>query len=93
MIPRKNFEGYALVFAPSAKKQLEKLEAKIVKSIDTKLRDLIEGVSNLDIKKMSGVDDTYRLRCGDYRIVFEVKKHIVTILIIKIGHRKEVYRD
>ncbi|MFI5333467.1 MAG: type II toxin-antitoxin system RelE/ParE family toxin [Candidatus Babeliales bacterium] len=93
MKQRKSFEGYALELAPSAEKQLKKLETSVAKAIDEKLEDLIEGVPNLDIRKMEGADDTYRLRCGDYRVIFEVKKHIVTILVIKIAHRKEVYRD
>jgi mRNA interferase RelE/StbE len=43
-------------------------------------------------KKLSGADDLYRIRIGDYRVVYSIKDHIVQILIIRIAHRKDVYR-
>lgn len=94
MTQKNNFKGYKIQFTPQAQKELKKLEQKELVKIDNKLNDLISGAQNLDIKKM--ITDTgslYRLRCGDYRVIFEIKNHIVTILIIKIAHRREVYRD
>ncbi len=93
MTQKNNFKGYVITFAPQAEKEFKKLEPKIAKKVDEKLKDLIKGAPNLDIIKMKGAQETYRLRWGDYRVIFESKKHIVTILVISIAHRKEAYRD
>lgn len=93
MMQKSSFKGYILTFTPQAKKELKKLEIGIAKKVDEKLNALVQGAINLDIKKMKGVEETYRLRLGDYRIIFEVHNHIVTVLVIGIAHRKEVYRD
>ncbi|HEX6573503.1 MAG TPA: type II toxin-antitoxin system RelE/ParE family toxin, partial [Gemmatimonadaceae bacterium] len=42
--------------------------------------------------KLSGDEDLYRIRTGDYRIIYSVVDRVLTILVIAIGHRREVYR-
>lgn len=94
MMPKNNFSGYELAFTTQAAKEFKKLDRSDAAKIDKKLQELVSGTQNLDIKKMSTDGDAkYRLRCGDYRIIFEVKHSIITILVIGIGHRKEVYRE
>lgn len=43
-------------------------------------------------KKLSGSDNTYRLRVGNYRIIYEIEDKIKVVSVVKVGHRKEVYR-
>ena len=43
-------------------------------------------------RKLSGEADTYRVRAGNYRIIYEVEGKNLLILVLKIGHRKDVYR-
>jgi mRNA interferase RelE/StbE len=89
-----NFKGYTLDFTKRASKELNKLEKTSIKKISEKLKDLIKGNPNVDFSKLETPDDaTYRLVCGDYRIICEVHNHIITILVIKVAHRREVYRD
>jgi mRNA interferase RelE/StbE len=89
---RKNsFKGYHVVFTSNAEKDLKKIDSKIAKKIYQKFEELVLGLPNLDVIKMQGNNDNYRLRCGDYRAIFQIKKEIVVILVIKIGHRKDVY--
>jgi mRNA interferase RelE/StbE len=45
-----------------------------------------------DIKKMAGYGDRYRLRVGDYRVIYEITDTQLIILIVGIGHRREAYR-
>ncbi len=45
-----------------------------------------------DIKKLAGIEDTYRLRIGDFRILYTVNNEILTIFVIKIGNRGDVYK-
>jgi len=42
--------------------------------------------------KLTGADDAYRIRVGDYRIVYQIADRIVTVYVIRIAHRREVYR-
>ena len=45
-----------------------------------------------DIKKMAGYGDRYRLRVGDYRVIYEITDTQLIILIVGVGHRREAYR-
>jgi len=91
---RNNFKGYTLLFSSQANKDLKNIDSSEAKKIDKKLRELIAGNENLDIKKMQGTSEAeYRLRCGDYRILFEIKREVITILVIRVSHRREAYRD
>ncbi len=44
------------------------------------------------VKKITGHEDRYRLRVGDYRILYEVDDGVLTVLVVTVGHRREVYR-
>lgn len=90
----KNYlKGYDLNFTPAAKRDLKKLEIKHAADIVEKLEDLVKGVENLDITPLEGTQEPiFRLRVGDYRAIYEVKKHIITVSVIEVGHRKQIYR-
>lgn len=45
-----------------------------------------------DIKKLTGYTDRYRLRVGDYRVIYEIADEQLVILIVGVGHRREAYR-
>ncbi len=73
-------------------KNLEKLPAKdrirIINSIDS----LVICAHPEGSKKLKGKIERYRLRCGDYRVVYSVQDHVLLIIILEIGHRKDIYR-
>jgi mRNA interferase RelE/StbE len=46
----------------------------------------------LKVKKLKAAQDLYRIRLGDYRLVYEIRNERLVVLVIKIGHRGEVYR-
>jgi len=88
----KNYlEGYKLYFTPKAQKALDGLHKNLAKRIEEKLRELICGNQNLDIKKLQACENRYRLRVGDMRIIYEIHKHIITVYIIEIGPRRDIY--
>ena len=41
---------------------------------------------------MEGDDSTFRIRMGEYRIVYEIRDKVLVVLVLKVGHRREVYR-
>ena len=83
---------YRIEFKRSAAKALK----KIPKSDQRRIRDRIDGLSkNLPdpaITKMKGDNPFHRIRIRDYRIIYEIHDDILVIMVLKIGHRKEVYR-
>jgi mRNA interferase RelE/StbE len=45
-----------------------------------------------NVKKLSGYEDRYRLRIGDYRVIYDVMDEQLVILVVGVGHRREIYR-
>lgn len=45
------------------------------------------------VKKLQGDDNSYRLRVGDYRVIYEVVDNVLIVTVIKIGHRSDIYKD
>lgn len=81
---------YELIYSPTALKQLEKLELAIRERIIIALERLRIRPESCDIKKLVGMPG-YRFRVGDYRIVFDMEKENLMILVLQIGHRRNIY--
>ncbi len=87
-------KGYELCLSLRAKKFIEKLDKKPAMHIADKLEQLVNGYNNLDVKKLSGFSDPrFRLRIGDFRLIYEVSEREVIVYVIEVGHRKEIYRN
>jgi len=85
---------YELKFLGKVLQDLKKIDFPNQKIIKEKLLILAENPEVLknNIKKLAGVkEDYYRLRVGNYRIIYEKRDNDLIILIIRIGHRGEVY--
>lgn len=85
---------YQVEFKKSAKKEFGKLPQQIQDKVLEAVRILSQNPFSefLKIKKLKGAPSLYRVRIDDYRLVYEVEEKILTVVIIKIGHRKEVFR-
>ena len=86
---------YTLKFLGRALQDLKKIDLPFQKIIKEKLLILAENPALLknNIKKLSGTkEDYYRLRVGSYRIIYEKRDKELIILIIRIGHRREIYQ-
>ena len=82
---------YQIVLLPAAKKSLSKLPKKLQLRIQGAVSTLTSNPLPPVAKKLVG-RDTYRVRVSDYRIVYSVLNNILTVKIISIGHRREIYR-
>lgn len=82
---------YEIIFSQKAKKQLFKLEKNIQKRIIGSL-ERIRIRPESYITKLVG-DPGYKLRVGDYRIIMDIDNNNLIILVIKIGHRREIYKQ
>lgn len=81
-------KSYRIEYSPSAIRDLDNLPSKIRSQIVRKTGRLQSGLIG-NIKRLTSDDYTYRLRMGDYRILFDVEADL--IIIRRIGHRKEIY--
>jgi len=70
--------------------ELNKLEPTISSRIIKKIDELLSDPYSLNIKRLKGIE-AFRLRVGDYRVLFEVNNNI--ILILKVGHRRNIYKN
>lgn len=80
-----------LLLSRSSQKDLDKLPENTTLRISKKLYDLALDPYMLGSEKLSG-NKGYRIRIGDYRVVYTVEKTTKTVVIIKVKHRREVYR-
>ena len=81
---------YKLIYSQKAAKQLEKLDRNIQERILHALERLRLRPESCDIKKLVGTDG-YRMRVGDYRIIFDMEKEKMLVFVLKMGHRKNIY--
>jgi mRNA interferase RelE/StbE len=84
---------YSVEFSKGARKQFIKLPIDVQKRIQTKINDLAIEPRPNGIKKLQGDDNSYRIRVGEYRVVYEIEDDVLIVTIIKVKHRSEVYKD
>ncbi len=83
--------SYELVFRKSVAKDLRRLPNKDVAQILERINALAMEPRAVGCEKLSG-QERYRVRCGDYRVVYQIEDRRLTVLIVKVGHRSDVYR-
>ncbi len=83
---------WEVVFSDSSKKFLKKLrDAALLDRLLAALEKLATNPRPQGCRKLSGTTDRYRIRVGDYRIIYRIDDGKVTVLVLVIGHRREVY--
>ena len=84
---------YSIEWKSSAKKELKRLPKKVINNIISAVEKLSKDPYPLGSKKLIGTDHTYRYRIGNYRVVYSTERDMLVIEIIRVGHRKDVYRN
>ena len=83
---------YAVLLEKSAARFLLRLrDAKLKSRLDEAIESLADDPRPPGCRKLAGTSDRYRVRVGDYRIVYRIDDGKVTVLVLLIGHRREVY--
>lgn len=83
---------YEVVLRPDPQKFIERLrDKKLQARIVAALRELAKDPMPYGCLKMQGTLNEWRIRVGDYRIIYTVEDNVLRVLVIRIGHRKEVY--
>jgi mRNA interferase RelE/StbE len=84
--------GYAITFARSARKELENLDAALVDRIFASIEALAQNPRPPKCKKLSGVQNLWRIRIGDHRVVYQIFDDDKVVDIVAVRHRREAYR-
>ena len=83
---------YEIVLRKSVRKDFDSLPTRDVQRILAGIADLANEPRPPQSRKLSG-SEKYRLRCGVYRVLYEIQDAVLIVCIVKVGHRKEVYRS
>jgi mRNA interferase RelE/StbE len=83
---------YQLRLKKSAEKELALLSLSAINALHTKIEALAEDPFPPGYVKMKGYPNLYRIRAGSYRVLYTVERTVLIVEILKIGHRKDVYR-
>ena len=83
--------NYKLLIKPSAGKEIEALPKQDRRRIVAKITALSQDPRPPGCEKLSG-HDRYRLRQGNYRILYEIQDSDLVVVVVKVGHRRDVYR-
>jgi mRNA interferase RelE/StbE len=86
-------QKYALRYKKSVKKDLKQLPEAARKIVIEKILRLASDPRPAGSTKLRGSLDLYRLRHADYRVVYHIDDGQLIILVVKVGHRREIYRD
>jgi mRNA interferase RelE/StbE len=84
--------AYRIEISPAAARQLRKIDRRVVSQIAEKIDSLAVEPRPHGCEKLSGYRDMYRVRVGDYRIVYGVEDQLVLVAVLKVGNRAEVYQ-
>ncbi|NOR69194.1 MAG: type II toxin-antitoxin system mRNA interferase toxin, RelE/StbE family [Methylomarinum sp.] len=83
---------YKVELKKPAEKALFKLPKPVIAKVIHLLKELEQNPRPNGCKKLTGSNNSYRIRTGDYRVVYSIFDDVLVIDIIKIGHRKEIYK-
>ncbi|MCA9342872.1 type II toxin-antitoxin system RelE/ParE family toxin [Candidatus Saccharibacteria bacterium] len=84
---------YNLEYKSSVKKELRKLNKDDRSSVINKIKLLASNPRPSYSTKLKGSRDLFRIRHGDYRIIYQIQKDVLIIIIVKVGHRREIYKN
>ncbi len=85
-------ESYKVVISKSAEKEISKLPVKEILKIKETILDLADNPRPFGVTKLEGFDDFYRIKKGNYRIIYTIEDDILTVEVLKVGNRKDVYK-
>ena len=82
---------YTLEIKPSAQKELDALDDTVFKRIDRKILALADNPRPTGCKKLKGFKDQWRIRIGDWRVLYIIGAETKTVTVMHVAHRREVY--
>jgi len=84
--------SHRIEWRPAAVKVVESLPRDVARRIYRRVEDLADDPRPNGSEKLAGGEDEYRVRVGAYRVIYSVHDAVLLVLVLRIGHRREVYR-
>ncbi len=83
---------YEILLARQAERDLRRLPAEIFQRVVRDLKELTQNPRPPGCRKLTGSQNDYRVRVGDYRILYEINDEDRKVQVLRVGHRRDVYR-
>ncbi|MDZ8189662.1 MAG: type II toxin-antitoxin system RelE/ParE family toxin [Nostoc sp. ChiSLP02] len=85
--------SYKVEILRGALKQLKKIPLELQERIQIKIDDLATEPRPNGVKKLKGKENAYRIRVGDYRIIYEIFDELLVVNVVEVGHRRNIYKE
>jgi mRNA interferase RelE/StbE len=86
--------AFIIELKPAAVRDLKRLPRRDQQRVASRIDALAEDPRPPGVEKLAGSrKDLYRVRAGDYRIIYEVRRNLLLVLVVRIRHRRDVYRS
>lgn len=84
---------YEIKFTKGARKMFSKLSDDLQDRIQLQIDDLAIEPRPNGVKKLKGEENAYRIRVGDYRVIYNIFDNVLVVKVVEVGHRSEIYKD
>jgi mRNA interferase RelE/StbE len=84
--------AYVVAFKPAAVRDLRKLPEDARRRVAARIDALAAEPRPAGVEALQGASDLYRIRVGDYRVLYQLRRTALVVLVVRIGHRRDVYR-
>jgi mRNA interferase RelE/StbE len=85
--------AYSIEFRPAALRDLRAIPKEMLLRVSRKVDSLSDNPRPSGVEKLSGSENSYRVRVGDYRILYQIEDEVLRVLVARVGHRREIYRN
>ena len=83
---------YRISIEPAAQRELSKLPIDVRQNVADAISALANEPRPPGVRKLSGSKSSYRIRIGDYRVLYTIADRILNVIVIKVGNRRDIYR-
>lgn len=83
---------YSVKFEPATLRQFHKLDGELQARLKPKIWALADHPRPRGVKKLQGFENRYRIRVGDYRVIYEIHDNVLLVLVVEVVHRGGAYR-
>jgi mRNA interferase RelE/StbE len=85
--------SYKVEILRGALKQLKKIPSELQERIQIKIDDLATEPRPNGVKKLKRKENAYRIRVGDYRVIYDIFDDLLVVNVVEVGHRRNIYKD
>ncbi|HVT18318.1 MAG TPA: type II toxin-antitoxin system RelE/ParE family toxin, partial [Thermoanaerobaculia bacterium] len=84
--------SYRVELRPAAVRDLRKLEPAIRRRIASAIDQLAHTPRPPGVEKLQGQENRYRVRVGEYRVIYQIEDRVLLVLVVRVGNRRDIYR-